>query len=127
LRQREGFAKVGPMRRNRERSAEPGARSYSGAPRFVAGAAIVALFALIGCGHPATREDCEEIFTRSAEIELRAQNISDAKTIAERTAAVKAARGEDLIRQCVGKRITTRAMDCVRRANSAVEVDRCLE
>lgn len=88
-------------------------------------AGAVLLFA--ACGHPATREDCDAIFTHSAEIELRSQNVSDPKVIAERTAALRSARGEELIQQCLGKRITTKALDCVRRASTDAEVDRCLD
>jgi hypothetical protein len=92
----------------------------------IAGAATLLLF-VTGCGHPASREECVQIFDHSAEIELRSQNVTDAKTIADRTAAVRAARGDELIAQCVGKRITSRALECVKRAGSASEVDHCLE
>lgn len=83
--------------------------------------------ALGGCGHPASREECEEIFNRSAEVELRLQNVNDPKLIEERTAAVRKDRGEDLVKQCVGKRITNDAMTCVRAAKTSQEMDRCLE
>jgi hypothetical protein len=82
---------------------------------------------LCGCGHPASREECEAIFRRSAEIELRAQKVSDPKIIEERTAAVHEAKGKDLIDRCVGRRITNGALECVRKAESPDQVDRCLE
>lgn len=83
--------------------------------------------ALAGCGHPASAEECEEIFNRSAEIELRMQNVNDPKLIQERTAAVRKDRGEDLVKQCVGKRITNEAMACVRAAKTSQDMDRCLD
>jgi hypothetical protein len=89
-------------------------------------AAVLPLLSL-GCGHPATREDCEAIFRRSVEIELRAQNVIDPKAIEERAASVRQARGQELIDRCVGRRITDRALACVRGATSPQEVDRCLE
>lgn len=89
--------------------------------------AAMSLLALPGCGHPATREECETVFQRSVEIELRAQNVTDPKVIEERTAAVRAARGEELIDRCIGRRITDRAIACVRVAKTPEEVDRCLE
>lgn len=89
-------------------------------------AAVLPLLSL-GCGHPATRDDCEAIFRRSAEIELRAQNVTDPKSIEERTAAVRAARGQELVDRCVGRRITDQALQCVRGAQTPREVDRCLE
>ncbi|WP_437672800.1 hypothetical protein [Sorangium sp. So ce131] len=80
-----------------------------------------------GCGHPASRDECEAIFKRSAEIELRAQNIVDPKLVEERTAAVRSARGNELIDRCVGRRITDAALSCVRQATTPEQVDRCLE
>jgi hypothetical protein len=88
---------------------------------------VLLALAAAGCGHPATHDECEAIFQRSAEIELRSQHVTDPKVIAERTAAVRAARGEELIKQCVGRRITDSAIACVRRAETPEEVDRCLQ
>jgi hypothetical protein len=82
---------------------------------------------LLGCGHPATQVECDEIFNRSAEIELRLQNVTDPKVIAERTAAVRTAKGDELIQRCVGKRITDDAMTCVRKATTAEQMDQCLQ
>ena len=86
-----------------------------------------AALALLGCGHPATQAECDEIFNRSAEIELRMQNVTDPKLIQERTAAVRAAKGEELIQKCVGKRVTDGAMECVRKATTAEQMDQCLD
>ena len=88
--------------------------------------AFGALFAA-GCGHPASRQECDEIFDKSAEIELRAQNVSDPKLIEERTAAVRASKGPELIDRCVGKRITSDALACVRRATTPEQMDKCLD
>jgi len=80
-----------------------------------------------GCGHPATREECDELFAKNAEIELReSQHVTDPKVIADRTAAARAAEGEAFLSRCVGKRITQRSLDCVRRASTAEQIDRCL-
>jgi hypothetical protein len=81
---------------------------------------------LVGCGHPATREECDELFAKNAEIELRAQHITDPKTVAERTAAARAVEGDAFANRCIGRRITKRALECVRRATTAEQVDRCL-
>jgi hypothetical protein len=89
----------------------------------LAGAASI----LTGCGHPASVAECEELLARSAEIELRAQNITDPKVIAERTAAFRQARGQELLGHCAGKRITSRAMECVRKAVTVDEVYKCLD
>ena len=90
------------------------------------------LFALLpvllaGCGEPATREQCDALFAKSAEIELRGQNVTDPKTIAERTAAARATpKGSEFASQCVGKRITKRAFECVQKATTAEQFDHCL-
>lgn len=93
-------------------------------------AAAVALpvaLATLGCGHPATREECQTIFDKSAELELREQNVTDATIIEERVAAVRAARGEELVGKCVGRRVTDRAVACVRAAETGEQLDRCLQ
>jgi len=82
---------------------------------------------LAGCGHPATVDECNTIIAKSAELELRAQNVSDPAIIAQRIEAVKTARGDELLKRCVGKRITERAVACVAKAQTPVEVDKCLE
>jgi hypothetical protein len=88
---------------------------------------VLVSVSMLGCGHPASREECDEIFNRSAEIELRLQNVTDPKLVAERTAAVRKDRGEELIHQCVGKRITSEAIECVRKAQTARDMDLCLD
>lgn len=87
---------------------------------------LLAAGVLAGCGHPASRAECDELFAKNAEIELRAQRITDPKLVAERTAAARAAEGDAFAARCVGRRITRRAMACVRRAATAEQVDRCL-
>jgi hypothetical protein len=87
--------------------------------------AFVAL-ATAGCGHPASREECDELFVKTAEVELRAQRVTDPKLIAERTAAARVAEGEAFAGRCLGKRITARALACVRQATTAEQLERCL-
>jgi hypothetical protein len=92
-------------------------------------ASIVAALAaawLTGCGHPASKAECDEIFAKMAEIELRAQKVADPKVIEERTQAARAAEGEAFLGRCVGKRITQRALECVRRSSTREQFDRCL-
>ncbi|MFO0762599.1 MAG: hypothetical protein U0359_39530 [Byssovorax sp.] len=101
----------------------PSARSIPVVVVLFAGLAL----ALAGCGHPATKEECEELFAKSAEIELRGQNVTDPKTITDRTAAARATpRGAEFAAACAGKRITQSALDCVRRATTAEQFDKCL-
>lgn len=82
---------------------------------------------LQGCGHPASQQECDEIFRRSAEIELRAQSVNDPDQIEAKIAEAKAVRGQELLDECVGKRITDDAMACVRQADTAEALDACLQ
>lgn len=88
---------------------------------------FVSFFALAGCGRPATKADCDEILDKSAQIELKLQNVTDPAEVKKRTDAVRVARGEDILAKCVGRRITEKAMACVRNATTAEQVDRCLD
>ena len=94
---------------------------------FTAPLLIALPAALCACGHPASVSECNAIIAKSAELELRAQNVTDPAVITQRTEAVKAARGAELLKRCVGKRITDHALACVGGATSPKEVDRCLE
>jgi hypothetical protein len=89
--------------------------------------AVLAVGALLtGCGHPANRAECDELFAKNAEVELRAQRVNDPHLIADRIAAARAAEGEAFAGRCLGKRITKRALECVRGATTAEQLDRCL-
>ncbi len=81
--------------------------------------------ALAGCGHPASREECDAIFNRGAELELRGQSISDPAVIAKRTAELRAQRGEEIVSRCIGIRVTQAELDCMQRATSSQEFDKC--
>jgi hypothetical protein len=93
---------------------------------FALAAALATAASLTGCGHPASRAECDEIFAKNAEIELRAQRVTDPKLIEERTAAARTSEGEVFAGHCVGRRITGRAIACMRRATTAEQLDRCL-
>lgn len=101
--------------------------SRPGSSRWGAAALVLLGAALAGCGHPATHEECDQLLAKSAEIELRGQRVTDPATIAERTAAARATpKGLEFSAQCVGKRITQTALDCVRKATTAEQFDHCL-
>ena len=87
--------------------------------------AVALLGCVAGCGHPATESECTRIFERSAELELAAQNVTDPSLVTTRVAALRADRGEELIKKCVGRRITPEALACVETASSPSDVDAC--
>jgi small lipoprotein (TIGR04454 family) len=100
-------------------------------PRFpsrLAGAMLLALAPLIaGCGHPATVEECDEIVERIARLELE-QRTSNAEAIKEEIESTKESLKQTTMKDCVGKRITTHAMQCVRKAKTSKEIiERCFD
>jgi hypothetical protein len=83
---------------------------------------LVAVVLLAGCGHPATEKECEEIVERVAKLELESAQ-ANAETVAEEIKIAKASFKKDMSRRCVGRRVTDAAMDCVRKATSAKQIE----
>jgi len=82
---------------------------------------------VLGCGHPASVDECEEIVERIARLELEKRKIDPTEVAAEIESTKKAVRNSTM-KECVGKRITTRAMECVRKAKTSQEiVDVCFD
>jgi hypothetical protein len=98
---------------------------------------LLALAALIapwaaGCGHPASEAECEAIVNRIVELELKAQKVTDPNEIAKRRSESLGLAGDngraEVLKGCIGKRITDRALVCVREAENASDItDRCLQ
>jgi hypothetical protein len=85
-----------------------------------------------GCGHPASEAECEIIVNRIVELELKAQKVTDPNEIAKRRSESLGLAGDrgkaQVLEGCVGKRITDRALVCVREADTASDItDRCLQ
>jgi len=76
---------------------------------------------LTGCGHPASVEECEEIVARIARLELEERKVA-ASAVDREIQAAQTAMRERTKRDCVGKRITNSAMQCVREAHSSKEI-----
>ena len=81
----------------------------------------------LGCGHPATDKECQEIVERIATLELASGNL-DSKSVGAQVDETKKALAPNTLKDCVGKRITERAMQCVRSAKSSQQiVDDCFK
>jgi hypothetical protein len=98
------------------------------APRTMRLALIVlAPLVALGCGRPATPQECEEIVTRVTELEVRSRlQLSDA-LVKSQVESTKQAMRERMMKDCVGQRITERAMECVRQAVRPEQVKKCFE
>ena len=81
--------------------------------------------ALIGCGRKATREDCELIVDRNGEVQLKAMGVNDAPTVQKRKEELRAQMKTD-IEECIGKRITDGMIACVKSAESAEQITKCM-
>jgi hypothetical protein len=84
---------------------------------------------VVGCGHPASDKECQEIVTRIATLELeKAAGTADAAAVGTQVDETKKALAPNTLKDCVGKRITERAMQCVRSATTSAEiVDDCFK
>jgi len=81
----------------------------------------------LGCGHPASVQECEEIADRVTELELQSSpGGRDPDTAKEQVERTRSWVKESQLKSCVGRRITDGAMKCVRAAKKAQEItDRC--
>ncbi len=90
------------------------------------GIVLVALvFGLAGCGRKATRADCELVVDRNIEVKLRADGVTDPDVIQKRKDELRGSLKDDIDR-CIGKRVTDSMMACVRTAETAEQIDKCL-
>lgn len=83
---------------------------------------FLAVVVLAGCGHPATEKECEEIVERVAKLELQAAQ-ANPETVAEEVKIAKESFKKDMRQRCVGRRVTDAAMECVRKATSAKQIE----
>jgi hypothetical protein len=81
----------------------------------------------LGCGHPASVKECEEIADRVTQLELKSSLAGrDPDTAKEQLERTRSWVKESQLKSCVGRRITDAAMQCVRAATQAQEItDRC--
>jgi hypothetical protein len=82
------------------------------------------VLAAAGCGRRATTADCDLIFNRYVEVQLRAVHITDPVEVTKREQAMRAEMKDDL-QQCPGKRITDSMLRCVQNAQTNDEIDKC--
>jgi hypothetical protein len=85
------------------------------------------LLPLAACGHPATVSECDVIVERITQLELKKRTtVTDRKIVEQEVADTKKSLHDQMMKDCVGRRITDRAMRCVRDANSTKQIiDEC--
>jgi len=87
----------------------------------------IAAFALLlaGCGRKATKEDCEAVVDKNVELQLKALGVTDTAIVSKRRDEMRASMRDD-IDKCIGKRVTDSMMACVKSAETAEKIDKCL-
>lgn len=90
---------------------------------------LAPLSLVVGCGHPASDKECQEIVQRIASLELaKSAGGADAKVVGAQIDETQRALAGNTLKDCVGKRITERAMQCVRQAKDSQQiVDDCFK
>ena len=88
--------------------------------------ALVLVLLVAGCGRKATREDCETVVDRNVELQLKALGVTDPAIVGKRRGEMRASMEKD-IQECVGKRVTDSMMVCVKTADTAEQIDKCLK
>lgn len=75
----------------------------------------------VACGRPATEQECREILHRTAELEMTGR-LGDPDLIQQEIKAIEESMRPQMMKKCVGKRITDDALACVRSAKTAEEL-----
>lgn len=78
------------------------------------------LLFLAACGRPATQQECDEIVVRVTELELKARGVAGSEN--QEVQETKDALRKTTLRDCVGRRISDKAMACVRTAKTAQQL-----
>jgi hypothetical protein len=112
------------LSRSPSRGASRGARSRTGDLVLLTGALVFAV-ALAGCGRKATREDCEAVVDKNVELQLKALGVTDPAVVTKRREEMRGSMKDD-IDKCVGKRVTDGMIACVKNAETADKIDKCL-
>lgn len=90
---------------------------------------VLASLLLVGCGRPATAEECQEIVERITRLEAAKLNPGRPERVEEEVNKVKSdpSLRERASKECVGHPISDRAMACIRDAQTSLEItERCL-
>ncbi|HEY5960652.1 MAG TPA: hypothetical protein VIV60_29060 [Polyangiaceae bacterium] len=82
-----------------------------------------ALLLAAGCGRPATEAECNEIVTRTATLEYQAVSKTAGPVDPSQIETIRARVKDSMLKNCVGKRITDKALRCVRSAKAAKEIE----
>lgn len=86
---------------------------------------IAGSLVLAGCGRKATRADCELVVDKNVEVKLESDGLTEPQLVQKRKDELRASLKDD-IDKCVGKRVTDSMLECVKGAETAEQIDKCL-
>ena len=87
---------------------------------------LASMLALTGCGHPASVAECEQIVERIARLELEQRGL-DPKAVSDEVESTKQAMRDRTMKECVGRRITEKALRCVHDAKRSEQIEQCFD
>ena len=93
--------------------------------RALSCASLLVILSTAGCGRKATKADCTAIVDRNVEVQMREMQITDPAAIKKRQDEIRKELGAQL-KDCIGKRVTNRMMECVKKAETADAIDKCM-
>lgn len=92
----------------------------------------VLAFALVGlgiglaaCGRAATEADCQIIVDQNVKVQLGELGIDDPAVVEKKQIEIRESMQAEL-KDCIGRRISDRMLECVRGAKTTEEVNHCL-
>ncbi|MFO0619547.1 MAG: hypothetical protein U0414_43570 [Polyangiaceae bacterium] len=85
-----------------------------------------ALILSTACSRRATREDCDRIITRTAELRAKEQHQDDPAVVEKAIADFKQAHADEIEKECVGRSLGADAMKCVEKAESSDAIEACM-
>ena len=88
---------------------------------------FVSFLWFVACGRPATVRECEEIVERITKLELQSQRDASSGEVQREVEQAKLALRERMMKDCVGRRVSEEAMNCLRKAKSSEEATACFE
>jgi hypothetical protein len=74
--------------------------------------------------HPATREECVAIVDVNIEVQLKEMGFNDPALLEARKKELHVQLASE-IEKCIGRKTSTKAIDCAMSAKSAGQIDRC--
>jgi hypothetical protein len=83
---------------------------------------VLAIASVTACGHPASQAECDEIVERVARLELEKRFPGNPEAVEAEIEQTRQSLKSSTMKDCVGKRITARAMKCVRQAKTSKEI-----